>query len=171
MNFNGYLEFIGLKGGPNHHAQSQSHSWGSKRDLQQKLNKMRVPMYDGRKVTARAWLHQLQTYSTMGPNMVEEDAIHFVSLYFEGDALEWWRHGLTSQNYSNITSFDEFARRLVKRFDRKKEDDCFRDLTSLRQSEAVDEYVAEFQRIAVMIHNISEGRLTFMFLEGLMEPL
>lgn len=128
-------------------------------------------MYDGQKLTARAWLYQLQTYFTLSPNLVEEDAIHFASLHFEGDALEWWRHGVISQNYFNITFFDEFARRLVKRFDRKKEDDYFQDLTSLRQLGVVDEYVVEFQRIVVMIHNISKERLTFMFVEGLMDPL
>ena len=31
--------------------------------------------------------------------------------------------------------------------------------------------VSEFQKIAVMIHHILEERLTFLFIEGLMEPL
>lgn len=35
----------------------------------------------------------------------------------------------------------------------------------------MDEHVIEFQRIVVMIDNILKGRLTFMFLEGLMESL
>jgi len=59
----------------------------------------------------------------------------------------------------------------VKRFDRKKENDYFRDLTTLRQSGAVDEYVTEFQRIAIMIHHIPEERLAFLFNEGLTKPL
>lgn len=65
--------------------------------------------------------------------MVEEDAIHFACLHFEGDALEWWQHVVIGEDYSNITSFDEFARRLGKRFDWKRKNDYFRDLTSLRQ--------------------------------------
>lgn len=100
MNFNRYLEILGIKGGHTHHMQSSSHSWGNKRDLHQKLNKMQVPMYDGQKVMGRAWLQQFQTYFSLSPNMVEEDAIHFASLHFEGDALEWWRHKVISQNYS-----------------------------------------------------------------------
>lgn len=70
-----------------------------------------------------------------------------------------------------MTFFDKFARRLVKRFDWKKEDDYFRELTSLRQNGDVDEFVIEFQRLAMMIHHIPESRLTFLFTEGLMEPL
>lgn len=88
-------------------------------------------MYDD-KMTARAWLHLLQKYFTLNPSMVEEDAIHFASLHLEGDALEWWQHGVISQGYSLITSFDEFVRRLAKRFDWKKENDYFRDLMALR---------------------------------------
>jgi len=47
-------------------------------------------MYDGKRMTARAWLHQLQTYFTLSPNMVEEDAIHLHHYIFESDALELW---------------------------------------------------------------------------------
>jgi len=55
-----------------------------------KINKMHVHMYDEKWMITRAWLYQLQTYFTLSPNMVEEDAIHFASLHFEGDALKWW---------------------------------------------------------------------------------
>lgn len=133
VNFKGYLEILGLKGSSSHGPRNSSTSWDDKKDLHHKINKMQVQMFDGKKMTARAWLHQLQTYFTQSPNMVEEDAIHFASLHFEGDTLERWQHVVISQGYSLITSFDEFARRLVKRFDRKKENDYFQDLTSLRQ--------------------------------------
>lgn len=114
-------------------------------------------------MTARAWLHQLQMYFTLSPNMIEEDAIPFASLHFEGDVLEWWQHGVISQDYFHISSFDEFARRLVKRFDRKKENDYFRELTSLKQQGTIDGYISEFHKRAMMIHNNSKERLTFIF--------
>lgn len=47
-------------------------------------------MYDGKRMNARAWLHQLHIYFTLSPNIVEEDVIYFTSLNFEGDALKWW---------------------------------------------------------------------------------
>lgn len=43
-------------------------------------------MFDGGKMMARAWLHQLHTYFTLNPSMVDEDAMHFASLHLEGDA-------------------------------------------------------------------------------------
>lgn len=85
-------------------------------------------MYDGKKMTTSAWLYQLKTYFTLSPNMLEEDAIHFASLHFEWDALEWWQHGVIGKDYSHISSFDEFAQRLVKQFDRKRENDDFKEI-------------------------------------------
>jgi len=89
-------------------------------------------MYDGKKMTTRAWLHQLQTYFTLNPNMEEEEVIYFVTLHFKGDALEWWQHRMIRKGYVDISSFDEFSRNLVKRFDRKKENEYFQDLMLLR---------------------------------------
>lgn len=40
---------------------------------------------------------------------------------------------MISQGYENISSFDEFARKLLKRFDRKRENDYFKDLIMLRK--------------------------------------
>lgn len=42
---------------------------------------------------------------------------------------------------------------------------------SLRQQGTVDEYVSKFQKIAVMIHHIPQERLTFLFIEEMMESL
>jgi len=73
-------------------------------------------MYDGNQMNTKAWLHQLQNYFILSPNMVEEDVIYFTSLHFESDALKWWYHGVIIHDYSLITSFNEFARWMVKRF-------------------------------------------------------
>jgi len=72
---------------------------------------MQVPTFDGKKMTARAWVHQLQTYFVLNPSMMEEEAINFASLHLEGDALEWWCHGMVSQGYAHITTFEEFTKR------------------------------------------------------------
>lgn len=57
MNFNSYTEIMGLKGVNSHGMHSQSILLGDRRDLQQMINKMQVPLYDDQKMTARAWLH------------------------------------------------------------------------------------------------------------------
>lgn len=59
----------------------------------------------------------------------------------------------------------------VDHFDQKDEDEYFQDMASVRQKGTVDAYIVEFQRIAVMVPNIFEKRLTFLFMEGLLNPL
>jgi len=41
--------------------------------------------------------------------MMEEEDINFESLHLEGDALEWWHHGMVIQGYAHITTFEEFT--------------------------------------------------------------
>lgn len=60
---------------------------------------------------------------------------------------------------------------MVKRFDQKRENEYFQDLTSLRKQGAMDKYVSKFQKIRVMIHHILEEQLKFLFIKGLMDPL
>lgn len=56
---------------------------------------------------------------------------------------------------------------MVDRFDRKDPEAYFQELTRLKQSGTMDEYVFEFQRLAVMVLDVSDKRLTFFFIEGL----
>lgn len=60
---------------------------------------------------------------------------------------------------------------MVERFDRKDPESYFRDLAQLRQSGSLESYIGDFQRLSVMVPNISERRLVVLFMEGLLEPL
>ena len=51
--------------------------------------------------------------------MTETKAINFATLHLEGEAHEWWYHGLVTLGHSHITSYREFIDRLMDRFDRK----------------------------------------------------
>ena len=51
--------------------------------------------------------------------MIETEAISVVTLDLEGEAHEWWYHGLVTLAHSRITSYREFIDRLMDRFDRK----------------------------------------------------
>ena len=46
-------------------------------------------------VTARAWIHKLDTYLALRP-MSEVDAMRFGVLHLDGAAHDWWYHGLVS---------------------------------------------------------------------------
>lgn len=65
----------------------------------------------------------------------------------------------------------EFTRRLLERFERKDTELHFQELAHLRQTGNAEVYIKEFQRLAMMVTDISEARLIMLFVEGLTEPL
>ena len=64
--------------------------------------------------------------------MTESEAISFATLHLDGEAHEWWYHGLVTLGHNHITSYLEFTERLMERFDRRDPKLHFRDLTQLR---------------------------------------
>lgn len=65
----------------------------------------------------------------------------------------------------------EFKNKLIARFDRKDTEVYYRDLEQLRQVGFADSYINEFQQIAVMVPNMTEKRVTMLFVEGLNDKL
>ncbi|XP_059068585.1 uncharacterized protein LOC131859077 [Cryptomeria japonica] len=103
--------------------------------------------------------------------MLEEDAIRFAILHLEGAPHEWWYRGLITLGHNLITTYDEFTKKLIERFDVKDPEVSFHELAQLKQNVSLESYVADFQQLSVMVPNISERRLVSLFIEGLMEPL
>jgi hypothetical protein len=140
-------------------------------ELEHRAGKMEIPYFDGSsKVTAQAWVQKLDTYLQLNP-MREMDAIKFSTIYLEGKAHDWWYHGLTTLGHNQITAYTEFTQRLIDRFDQGDPELHFRELTQLRKTGSPEIYIEEFQRIAVMVQDVSQARLMMLFTEGLMEPL
>jgi hypothetical protein len=96
------------------------------------------------------------------------EAISLTTLHLEGEAHEWSHHGLVTLCQSHITSYREFIERIMDRRDPKIH---FRDLAQLRQTGTPKAFITEFQRVAVVVTDISEPRLIMLFTEGLTEPL
>jgi hypothetical protein len=103
--------------------------------------------------------------------MTETKAINFATLQLEGEAHEWWHHGLVTLGHSDITSYREFIERLMDMFDRRDSEIHFRDLAQLRQTGTSEVFITKFQRVAVAVTDISEPKLIMLFTEGLTEPL
>jgi hypothetical protein len=140
-------------------------------ELQRKVGKLSIPYFDGSsKCTARAWVQKLDTYFQLNP-MTETEAIKYATLHLDGEAHEWWYHGLVTLGHASITSYLDFTQRLMDRFDKKDPEFHFRELAQLRQSGTPDAYISEFQRIAVMVTDVSEHRLIMLFIEGTFQTL
>ena len=96
--------------------------------------------------------------------MREKDAIKYATLHLDGEAHEWQKHGMTTLGHASIISYTEFTQRLIERFDKKDPEIYFRELTQLRQTGNLESYVAEFQRLAVMVNDLSMTRLVMLFI-------
>jgi hypothetical protein len=76
--------------------------------------------------------------------MAELEAINFSMLHLDGEAHEWWYHGLVTLGHNHITSYLEFIEKLMERFDKRDIELHFRDLTQLRQTGSVKTFITEF---------------------------
>ena len=70
-----------------------------------------------------------------------------------------------------MTTYAEFTRRLVERFDRKDPEEHFVELTKLKQTENPETYNFEFLRLPVIVLDLSAARRIYMFIDRLAEPL
>ena len=103
--------------------------------------------------------------------MTETDAIKLATLHLDGEAHERWYHGLVTLGHNAIHSYSEFTQKLMERFDTKDPEIHLRELAQLKQTCSAEAFISEFQRVAVMVTDVSENRLTMLFTEALTEPL
>ena len=103
-----------------------------------------LPNFDGSsKCSAKAWVEKIDIYFHLN-KVPEMGAINIVALHFEGEAHDWWFHGLSTWGHSNVTTYSEFNRRLVERFDRRYPEAPFMGLAKLTQSGNAKNYISEF---------------------------
>ena len=61
--------------------------------------------------------------------------------------------------------------KLIERFDKKNLEVYFQELAPLRQLGGLEQFINDFQKLALMVPNISEWRLAILFIEKLIGPL
>jgi hypothetical protein len=84
--------------------------------------------------------------------MIEEEEIKFSTLHLEGEAHEWWYHGLVTLGHTNITSYVNITHSLMDRFDKKDNRDTLQGVgTTESDIGTPDAYITEFQRMAVIL--------------------
>lgn len=66
--------------------------------------------------------------------MSETEAIKVATLHLDGEAQDWWFHGLVTLGHSTATTYAEFTKRLIKRFDQRDLEQHFVELSRLKQT-------------------------------------
>jgi len=103
--------------------------------------------------------------------MSEAEAIKLATLHLDGEAWDWWFHGMVTLGHSTVTTYAEFTRRLMERFDRRDPEQCFAELTRLKHRGSLETYIVNFLRVSVMVPDLSTAQRIYMYVEGLAEPL
>ena len=130
-----------------------------------------LPNFDGSyKCFSKSWVEKLDIYFQLN-KVPEMEAINIAALHLEGEAHDWWFHGLSTLGHANVIAYSNFTRRLVERFDRRDLEAPWISLAKLKQSGNIESYISEFLRIFVMVPNLSATRRVYMFIDGLDEPL
>jgi hypothetical protein len=71
-------------------------------DFIKKVGKLNIPTFDGSsRCSAQAWVQKLDTYFKLNP-MTESEAISFATLHLDGEAHEWWYHGLVTLGHREV---------------------------------------------------------------------
>ena len=94
-------------------------------------------------------------------------AIKIAVLHLEGEAHDWWFHGLSTLGHANVTTYSEFTRRLVERFDQRDPKAPFIGLAKLKQSGNPETYISEFLKLSFMVPDLSATRRVYMFINGI----
>ena len=74
-------------------------------DLHQTMGRFFLPNFDlSSKCTAKSWVEKLDIYFQL--NQVSEmEAIKIAALHLEGEAHDWWFHGLSTLGHANVTAY------------------------------------------------------------------
>ena len=76
-------------------------------------------------------MQKLDTYFQLNP-IIERDSIRISTFHLEGDAIYWWFHGLRTWGHNTVTTYEDFTKTLVNRFDRMDIDMSSRDISQLK---------------------------------------
>ena len=75
------------------------------KELTCSIGKVTLPNFDGSSQSfANTWVQKLDVYFQLNP-MMEEDALKMAILHLEGDANEWWFHGLKTLGHDQVKTY------------------------------------------------------------------
>ena len=112
-----------------------------KKELNCAIGKVPLPTFDGSsQSSANTWVQKLDVYFQLNP-MVEEDALKMAILHLDGDANEWWFHGLKTLGHDQVKTYGEFVDRVLERFEQKDLEFSFKKLAQMKQVGTPIEYM------------------------------
>ena len=59
-----------------------------------------------------SWVQKVDTRFQLNP-MGEKEDIKMVALHLDGEANEWWFHGMKTLGHDHVTTYEELTKRLI----------------------------------------------------------
>ena len=117
------------------------------------------------------WLHQAETYLLAAGLEKEQQGVHHIASFLEGDAAIWWRHHCQQQDDGTVAQprhWKELRKLMTEQFQVFNHETEIRDqYVSLRQTSSVNQYIARFRALVLELPHESEEQKIYFFLRGL----
>ena len=84
-------------------------------------------------------------------------------LHLEGEDSDWWFHGIRTLGHDHILSYEGFSNALMEIFERKYPELPLKELAQLKQVGTLEVYMLEFEKLSVMVFDVSMARLVLLF--------
>ena len=89
--------------------------------------------------------------------MAWREATEMATLHLHREANYWWFQGMKILGHDQLTTYDEFKRRLIYRFERRDTEISFREFVHANQKGTLEAYISEFQKLVFMVTDILES--------------
>ncbi|XP_065847563.1 uncharacterized protein [Euphorbia lathyris] len=130
------------------------------------MPKVRIPAFDGSE-DPRSWLTQADLYFRVHRTQPAMK-IMLAQMCMSGTALTWFARLFRDDPQ---LSWEVFRLKMQQRFSERRVQNAYEELSTLRQTGTVDEYIEAFEKVTAFIPKSSEDQFLGHFIGGLKEVI
>ncbi|GAU35803.1 hypothetical protein TSUD_155780 [Trifolium subterraneum] len=127
--------------------------------------KVKLPVFDGEDPVA--WITRAEIYFDV-QNTMEEMKVKLSRLSMEGPTIHWFNLLLEAED--NL-SWVKLKKALIARYGGRRLENPFEELSTLKQTGSVEDYVESFELLSSQVGRLPEEQYLGYFMGGLIEPI
>ncbi|XP_045802278.1 uncharacterized protein LOC123895846 [Trifolium pratense] len=154
---------LGQKGVSNEGESSVNNSSQSESRLAGK--KVKLPLFEGEDPVA--WITRAEIYFDV-QGTIDEMKVKLSRLSMEGSTIHWFNLLLETEDE---LSWEKLKRAMIARYEGRRLENPFEELSALRQTGSVEEYVEAFELLSSQVGRLPEEQYLGYFMSGLKAPI
>lgn len=127
--------------------------------------KVKLPVFEGEDPVA--WIMRAEIYFDV-QNTPDEMRVKLSRLSMEGSTIHWFN--LLRETEDDL-SWEILKRALIARYGGRRLENPFEELSTLRQTGTVEEFVEAFELLSSQVGRLSEEQYLGYFMSGLKQPI